>query len=65
MRWIVEGDGRSWHARVADFERDRQRDHEAQRIGWGTCRFTDADIDRRGYVVETLLAIFDRITGAA
>ena len=23
MRWIVEGDGRSWHARVADFERDR------------------------------------------
>jgi very-short-patch-repair endonuclease len=65
MRWIVEGDGRSWHARVADFERDRQRDHKAQRIGWGTCRFTDADIGRRGYVVVTLLAIFDRISSAA
>ena len=24
VRWIVEADGRSWHARVADFERDRR-----------------------------------------
>jgi hypothetical protein len=45
---------------VADFERDRRRDHEAQRIGWGASRFTAADIDRPGYVVDTLLAIFDR-----
>jgi very-short-patch-repair endonuclease len=65
MRWIVEADGRTWHARVADFERDRRRDHKAQRIGWGTSRFTAADIDRPGYVVETLLAIFGRIASIA
>jgi very-short-patch-repair endonuclease len=60
MRWIVEADGRSWHARVADFERDRRRDHDAQRIGWGASRFTALDIDRPDDVVDTLLAIFDR-----
>lgn len=65
MGWIVEADGRSWHARVADFERDRRRDHRAQRIGWGTSRFTGADVERAGYVVDTLLAIFDRIRSAA
>ena len=65
MRVIVEGDGRSWHARVADFERDRQRDHKAQRIGWVTCRFTHADIERQGYVADTLLAIFHRVSRAA
>jgi very-short-patch-repair endonuclease len=65
MRWIVEGDGRAWHARVADFERDRQRDHKAQRIGWGTSRFTASDVERRGYVVGTLLDVFDRISRAA
>jgi very-short-patch-repair endonuclease len=65
MRWIIEVDGRAWHARVADFERDRRRDHAAMRIGWGSCRFTAADLDRPGYVVSTLLAVFQRISGAA
>jgi very-short-patch-repair endonuclease len=65
MCWIVEADGRAWHARVADFERDRARDHRAQRIGWGTSRFTAAQIDAHGYVVDTLLAIFDRLRRAA
>jgi hypothetical protein len=37
---IVEGDGRAWHARVQDFERDRRRDAEAATAGLLTLRFT-------------------------
>lgn len=32
-RMIVEGDGRRWHTRKADFERDRQRDNLAAAAG--------------------------------
>lgn len=32
-RMIVEGDGRRWHTRKADFERDRQRDNAAAAAG--------------------------------
>jgi len=39
-RLIVEADGRRWHARVADFERDRWRDNEAAAAGWRVLRFT-------------------------
>ncbi len=60
-RRIVEGDGRSWHARVADFERDRARDHEAQRIGIEVSRFTMDQIRTPGYVVGLLLEIFGRL----
>jgi very-short-patch-repair endonuclease len=56
--WIVEGDGRSWHARVGDFERDRERDHRAHELGWGVSRFTFAQIERQGYVVGSLLRTF-------
>jgi very-short-patch-repair endonuclease len=58
LRWIVEGDGRSWHARVDDFERDRERDHRAHEVGWGVSRFTFAQIERPGYVVDSLLRTF-------
>jgi very-short-patch-repair endonuclease len=58
MRWIVEGDGRAWHTRVNDFERDRRRDHLAQASGWSITRFTMEQIDRPGYVAETLVAAF-------
>lgn len=37
---VVEGDGRAWHTRIADFERDRQRDAEAAAAGLLTLRFT-------------------------
>lgn len=37
---IVEGDGRAWHTRVDDFERDRRRDAEAAAAGLQTLRFT-------------------------
>lgn len=39
-RVIVEGDGRAWHTRVDDFERDRRRDAEAAAAGLLTLRFT-------------------------
>jgi very-short-patch-repair endonuclease len=37
---IVEADGRTWHTRLEDFERDRQRDAEAAAAGFQTLRFT-------------------------
>ncbi len=37
---VVEGDGRAWHTRVDDFERDRRRDAEAAAHGLLTLRFT-------------------------
>ena len=37
---VVEGDGRAWHTRVEDFERDRRRDAEAAAHGLLTLRFT-------------------------
>jgi hypothetical protein len=37
---VIEGDGRAWHTRVEDFERDRRRDAEAAAAGYLTLRFT-------------------------
>jgi hypothetical protein len=37
---IIEGDGRAWHTRIEDFERDRRRDAEAAAAGLLTLRFT-------------------------
>jgi very-short-patch-repair endonuclease len=39
-RLIAEGDGRRWHTRVADFERDRRRDNAATSHGYAVLRFT-------------------------
>jgi hypothetical protein len=39
-RLIVEGDGRLWHTRVEDFERDRERDNLAIAHGHRVLRFT-------------------------
>ena len=39
-RLIVEGDGRRWHTRKADYERDRLRDNEATAHGYAVLRFT-------------------------
>lgn len=55
-RLIVEGDGRRWHTRKADFERDRRRDNAAAREGLLVIRFTYHMLknDQQG-CVETLL----------
>jgi very-short-patch-repair endonuclease len=39
-RLIVEADGRRWHTRQADFERDRDRDNMAAAHGIAVLRFT-------------------------
>jgi very-short-patch-repair endonuclease len=55
---IVEGDGRSWHTRVEDFERDRRRDAEAAAAGLQTLRFTwNQLVDEAPWVVGTILAV--------
>lgn len=38
-RLIIEADGRRWHTRVEDFERDRWRDNEAAIAGFYVMRF--------------------------
>jgi hypothetical protein len=47
--WLagVEGDGRRWHTRVADFERDRRRDRLSLLHRWTILRFTWFDFTRR------------------
>lgn len=37
---IIEADGRRWHARIADFDRDRWRDNLAAAHGYRVLRFT-------------------------
>ena len=54
---VLEGDGRAWHTRVDDFERDRRRDAEAAAAGLQTLRFTwyqlvDEPAWVRGIVIE-------------
>ena len=39
-RLLLEADGRSWHARLRDFDRDRERDNLAVANGWVVLRFT-------------------------
>lgn len=41
---IVEFDGRRWHSRRKDAERDRARDHAAARAGYVVLRFTWWDV---------------------
>lgn len=36
---IIEGDGRLWHARLAQMEKDRVRDRRALRLGFPTVRY--------------------------
>lgn len=41
---VVEADGRRWHTKKRDFERDRARDNELQSLGHRVCRFTYRDL---------------------
>jgi very-short-patch-repair endonuclease len=57
-RRIVEADGRRWHTREADFDRDRARDHLAQRNGYEVTRFTYRQlVEAPGYAFGVLLDI--------
>lgn len=54
-RLIVEADGRRWHTRVEDFERDHERDNEAAAHGYRTLRFTWHQLTRRDAWVRDIL----------
>lgn len=55
-RLIVEGDGRRWHTRRADQERDQLRDNEAVAHGYAVLRFGYEILrDKPERVVDTLL----------
>jgi very-short-patch-repair endonuclease len=62
-RAIVEADSRRWHTRVADFERDRQRDNEAVVHGYRPVRFTwhalNHEVDRVLAALEGLRRLAD------
>lgn len=56
-RLIIEADGRRWHTRVEDFERDRRRDIEAGMLGWRVVRFAWGDLVRSpAWVCEVVAA---------
>jgi very-short-patch-repair endonuclease len=49
---LIEADGRRWHTRVADFERDRERDRAAALHGYRTLRYSWADLTGSPHLVE-------------
>ncbi len=54
-RLILEADGRRWHARLQDFERDRWRDNQAAALGLHVMRFTHVHLlHRRPEVVRLI-----------
>lgn len=56
-RLIVEGDGRRWHTRRRDFERDRHRDQQALAHGYRVLRFGWIDLhDSPDACLEIVLA---------
>lgn len=55
---VVEADGRNWHTRQADFQRDRERDNQLAARGILVVRFTYGDLTRRlDHCRRTLLDI--------
>ncbi|MEY2571678.1 MAG: hypothetical protein QOE63_2028 [Acidimicrobiaceae bacterium] len=54
---VCEGDGRRWHTRVADFDRDRWRDNEAAAHGLRVMRFTWVHLTR---FVDDCVELVDR-----
>ena len=52
---LVELDGRSFHARLADFDNDRRRDHLAILAGWTPLRFTWLQVTQEPEHVLTVL----------
>jgi very-short-patch-repair endonuclease len=52
---ILEADGRRWHARVQDFDRDRWRDNQAAALGLRVMRFTHPHlVHRRDEVIQLI-----------
>jgi very-short-patch-repair endonuclease len=61
-RLIVEVDGRRWHTRVQDFDRDLWRTNEAVAHGYRVLRFTWVHLTT---APEALVAVIDRVLAPA
>ena len=55
-RLVLEADGRSWHARLEDFDRDRARDNLAVANGYAVLRFTSVHLRRQPETVIQRIA---------
>ncbi len=64
-RLIVEADGRRWHCRVQDFERDRRRDQVAVANGYRVLRFTWGQLTESPKDVLSLIRAAGQWTVAA
>jgi hypothetical protein len=64
-RVILEADGRSWHARFEDFERDRERDNLAVANGYAVLRFSALQLRSEPEVVADLITQTGRRRSAA
>lgn len=64
-RLVLEADGRRWHARVRDFDRDRWRDNRAAASGLRVQRFTHAHLTHRMDDVIAIIVQAGLATAAA
>ncbi|MGH9247572.1 MAG: type IV toxin-antitoxin system AbiEi family antitoxin domain-containing protein [Acidimicrobiales bacterium] len=62
---IVEGDGRIWHTRIRDFDRDRWRDNQAAAKGLRVMRFTYVHLTQFPADVDELMEVAIRFADAA
>ncbi len=56
QRLVLEADGRRWHTREADFDRDRARDRQAAVLGWTVLRITWDDVSAHSAEVVSQVA---------
>lgn len=60
-RLVIEGDGRRFHTRLADFRRDRERDRTALRAGYATLRYAYEELTNDAEAIfEELSDILDQ-----
>lgn len=63
QRIVIEADGRRWHTRIADFDRDRWRDNQAAAHDHRVMRFTWVHLN---HFVDDVVEIVDQaVTGRA
>ena len=59
-RFLVELDGRRWHARDEQWEEDHRRDQAALMHGWRTARFTYRQVRAESEAVaQTIISVLD------
>jgi very-short-patch-repair endonuclease len=56
QRFVVEADSRDFHATHVAFERDRWRDRELLRVGYGTLRVTNRQAEREPEAIADAIA---------